>query len=401
MLAAAAALFAITAAKEAALRPSCDPSDQAVATVPAGTPVEIRFALSDGSNCYKIAATVDGKPVLGYVDGSALSSTQTFDEQRRGGASLDGISQSRAITAGFTGNVDLKNSNANAVVELLNSHQPARALEQADALLKKNPRDPNLLMMASVAAYQSDDIRRAWSYCRDALSLKEDPKVANFCGTVERESKNDKSGEKLVGMRVVLRYEDQGLPADVARSMLGMLDEEFSRISAQLGCQTEERITAVVQSREAYRATTNAAEWSGGVYDGRIHVALLEGANFGPQTRRAFAHEIVHACLANIGRFPAWLHEGLAQKLSGDTLSPAMRAQLTQIIAARGVPRLEAISQNWQTMSTQNARIAYSVALLAVDTLLDQYANYGIRNILHNPDMLARVTEGVDKTLGL
>jgi hypothetical protein len=78
-----------------------------------------------------------------------------------------------------------------------------------------------------------------------------------------------------------------------------------------------------------------------------------------------------------------------------------MRAQLTQIIAARGVPRLEAISQNWQTMNTQNARIAYSVALLAVDTLLDQYANYGIRNILHNPDMLARVTEGVDKTLGL
>jgi len=401
MIAAAAALFAITVAREAALRASCDASDQAVATVPAGTPVEIRFAVSDGSNCYKIAASVDGKPVLGYVDGSALSSTQTFDDQRRGGASLDGISQSRAITAGFTARVDLKNSNANAVVELLNSHQPARALDQADALLKTNPRDPNLLMMASVAAYQSDDIRRALSYCRDALALKDDPTVVNFCRTVERESKNDKSGEKLVGMRVVLRYEDQTLPADVARTMLGVLDEEFSRISEQLGCQTEERITAVVQSREAYRATTNAAEWSGGQYDGRIHVALLEGANFGAQTRRAFAHEIVHACLANIGRFPAWLHEGLAQKLSGETLSPAARSQLAQIIAAGGVPRLEAIGQNWQSLSTQGARVAYGVALLAVDTLFDQYADYGIRNLLHNPEMLARVTAGVDKTLGL
>lgn len=402
MIAVASALFAITVAHNAALRPSCDASDQTVATVPAGTEVEIRFAVSDGSNCYKIAATVDGKPVLGYVDGGALAGVQAFDEQRRGGASLDGMAQSRAVASGLAERVEVvKGAGYSSIVDLLKAHQPARALEDVEHLLKTKPRDPNLLMMASVAAYQSDDIRRAESYCRDALALSEDGKFAAFCRTVDREAANDKSGDKLVGMRVALRYEGQALPAEAARNMLAVLDEEFGRISVQLGCAAEERVTAVVQSREAYRATTNAAEWSGGLYDGRIHVALMEGANFGPQTRRALAHEIVHACLANIGRFPAWLHEGLAQKLSGDALGPATHAELMQRIAAGGIPKLENLQQDWSRLSAQNARLAYSLALLAVDTLMDQYANYGLRNILHNSAMLAQVTAGVDKALGL
>ncbi len=397
MIAVAGLLFAVTIAQDASLRPSCDSSDAATGKIPAGTQVEIRFAVSDGSNCYKIAATVDGKPVLGYVDGSALTDTLSFDEQRRGGASLDGIGQSQALAE------HLKES-AGDPVPLLNTHQPAKALEQIEQMLKNSPRDAKLLALASVAAYQSDDLRRASGYCRDALALTGDGQTAGFCRTVERESKEDKSGEKLVGMRVALRYEGETLPADVARSMLAILDEEFGRISEQLGCAAAERITAIVQSRDAYLKTTNAAEWSGGQYDGRIHVSMLEGRWDGKQldagTRRTLAHEMVHACLANIGRFPSWLHEGLAQKLSGDTLSAAARADLQDKIRDGAIPRLENLGQNWSRMSAQNARLAYNLALAAADALVENYANAGLRNMLRNPEMLGPATEGVDKALG-
>jgi len=397
MIAVAGLLFAATIAQDAALRPSCDGSDAAVGKIPAGTQVEIRFAVSDGSNCYKIAATVDGKPVLGYVDGSALADTKSFDEQRRGGASLDGIGQSQALA-------ERLNERAGDPVPLLNTHQPAKALEQIEQMLKNNPRDTKLLALASVAAYQSDDMRRAAGYCRDALALTDDSQTAGFCRTVERESREDKSGEKLVGMRVALRYEGQTLPADVARSMVAILDEEFGRISEQLGCAAEERITAIVQSRDAYLKTTNAAEWSGGQYDGRIHVSMLEGRWEGKQldagTRRTLAHEMVHACLANIGSFPSWLHEGLAQKLSGDTLSAAARADLQDKIRDGAVPKLENLGQNWSHMNAQNARLAYNLALAAADALLENYANAGLRNMLRNPEMLTPATAGVDKALG-
>lgn len=393
MIAVAGLLFAATIAHDAALRPSCDASDTAVGRIPAGTQVEIRFAVSDGSNCYKIAATVDGKPVLGYVDGSALADTRSFDEQRRGGASLDGIGQSRALAAHLS-------VQAGDPVLLLNSHQPAKALEQIEQMLKKNPRDAKLLALAGVAAYQSDDLRRASGYCRDALALTDDGQIAGFCRTVERESREDKSGGKLVGMRVVLRYEDETMPVDVARGMLGILDEEFGRISEKLGCTTEERITAIVQSRDAYLRTTNAAEWSGGLYDGRIHVAMWDSKHLDAGTRRTLAHETVHACLANIGSFPSWLHEGLAQQLSGDTLSAGARAEMRDRIRDGAIPKLEDLGADWSRMSPQNARLAYNLALAAADALAENYASYGLRNLLRNPGMLRSVTAGVDKALG-
>jgi hypothetical protein len=52
-------------------------------------------------------------------------------------------------------------------------------------------------------------------------------------------------------------------------------------------------------------------------------------------------------------------------------------------------------------MSTQHARLAYSLALAAVDALMERYANYGIRNILNNPGQLPAITADLDRTLGL
>jgi hypothetical protein len=373
MIAVAALLFAVTVARDAALHAACEGSDATVATVPAGTQVEVRFAVADGSNCYKIAASVAGKQVLGYVDGSALKGTDSFDDQRRAAASIDGAGQSSLV---------------------VHASEPV-----------KKPQSAQALVQAALAAYQGDDLRRAWGYCRDALTLTEDSSVAGFCHKVERESKADKSGEKLYGLRVALRYEGEALPADVARTMVTVLDDEFTRISDQLGCRADERIIAIVQSRESYLKSTNAAEWSAGLYDGRIHVPLMDGTSagkqFGPRVRRTFAHETVHACLANIGRFPAWLHEGLAQKLSGDTLSRIAKQELEERIRAGTLPKLEKMGQDWSHLSGEHARLAYNLALAAADVLVENYSNYGLRNVVRNPEMLQQVTAGIDKALGL
>ena len=122
---------------------------------------------------------------------------------------------------------------------------------------------------------------------------------------------------------------------------------------------------------------------------------------FNPSMRRTFAHEAVHACLANIGRFPAWLHEGLAQKLSGDTLSATALGELQDKIRAGALPKLEKMGQDWSHLSGEHARLAYNLSLAAVDVLVANYANYGLRNVLRSPELLQQVTVGIDKTLGL
>jgi hypothetical protein len=262
-----------------------------------------------------------------------------------------------------------------------------------------------VLLLAGLAAYRSDQLRAAIGYWKESLELTPNETLARVYERVRREAAADQSGEKLLGMHIALRYEGEALPSDTARAILSTLDEDYGRISAQLGCSSDERIVAIVQSREAYLRGTGAAEWSGGEYDGRIHIAWTEGKQVGPQMRRALAHELVHACLTGIpsgtSPWPAWLQEGLAQKLSGDQLSGASRAQLHQLAAARQIPRLEDLHQDWSQLSIDNARLAYNLALAAADALYENYSSSGIRNVVNNPQRLPQVAAELDRKLGL
>jgi tetratricopeptide (TPR) repeat protein len=383
------------------LRADCSSDAEVVATLPAGTVVSLRFAVNDGSDCYKISALVEGKPVDGYINGSALTGLEQFELERRNAP--DGSSV-RVLTPAekLQKSVALRSSDPTLqkASQLLESNQPSNALNLLQPLLK-HP-DPDALFLAGLAAYRSDHVKDALDYWKQSLAIRPDDALARFYAKVQREATADQSTQKLYGLRVVLRYEAESTRPDVAGGMVAVLDEEFSRISGQLGCRAEERIVAIVQSRAAYLKSTDAAEWSGGQYDGRIRVSLPESGVVGAETRRALAHEIVHACLTNISNnWPAWLQEGLAQKLSGDTLPASAAATLRQMAAQHSLPRLENIGQSWSRMSNQHARLAYNLALLAVDNMLERYANYGIRNILNNPDQLPAITAELDRTLGL
>ena len=399
--------FAAMAVKtdQTPLRSGCDTDDQVVASLPAGTPVELRFRLSDGTDCFKISATVGGKDVLGYVPASALSGLAQLDEDRSASASVDPSprpnQQPPAAPQYMLHTADPALAHA---AHLLNAGQPGQALEQLQAAIQHHPRDPKVLLLAGLAAYRADQLQTALDYWKQSLDISPNENLATIYEGAKREAMADRSGEKLYGAHIALRYEGEALPADTARTILATLDDTYARISAQLGCNAGERIVAIVQNRDSYLRTTGAAEWSGGQYDGRIHIAWTDGTEVGPQMRRALAHELVHACLTGIpsgsAPWPAWLHEGLAQKLSGDTLQPSVRHQLRQLAATRGLPRLENLGEDWSRMPKQTAVAAYSLALAAADALYENYANYGIRNILNNPDKLPGITADLDQKLG-
>jgi len=394
------------------LRSGCETGDQVVANLPAGTPVELRFRLSDGTDCFKISATVAGKDVLGYVPGSALTGLTQFEEDRSASGSASASvpvdasrDPNRQAVAGKTQYMLHTTDPALArAAQLLNASQPAQALEELQTAIQRHPRDPNVLMLAGLAAYRSDQLRTALDYWKQSLDIAPNETLNTVYEGAKHEAAADRSGEKLFGARIALRYEGEALPADTARAIVAMLDGDYAGISAQLGCNSGERIVAIVQNRDSYLRTTGAAEWSGGQYDGRIHIAWTDGVQVGPQMQRAMAHELVHACLTSIPSgstpWPAWLQEGLAQKLSGDTLQPAVRQQLRQLAAANAIPRLENLGQDWSRMTKQNAIAAYSLALAAADALYDNYANYGIRNVLSNPNTLPRITADLDQKLG-
>ncbi len=182
-----------------------------------------------------------------------------------------------------------------------------------------------------MAAWKSDDPQRALIYWKNSLAMTPNPDLERLYHRVEKETNGDQSTAKLYGLRVLLRYDAALVPVETARLMVAALDQEFQRVSAELGCTASERLVAIVQSRDAYHKSTDAAEWNGGQFDGRIRVPVAGGQGMDAALLRIFGHESTHACLSMMGRWPAWLQEGLAQKLSGDTMPAGLRMKLEKM----------------------------------------------------------------------
>src|SRR5271154_1475786 len=144
------------------LRSGCESEASVVASLPAGTPVEVRFRLSDGSDCFKVAATIDGKDVLGYVPASALTGLERYEKERASAASVDTLRALNPVVTETKKAVAQTGDPAlDRATQRLDANQPAQALEQVQIALRRRPRDPNVLVLAGLAAYRADQLRSA------------------------------------------------------------------------------------------------------------------------------------------------------------------------------------------------------------------------------------------------
>lgn len=394
------------------LRSGCSSDAPVVATLPAGATLKLRFAIAgEATPCYSVSTEVDGKTVSGYLPGAAMDGLETFEKSRKTANSVeistspDSSSSAPAAPPSGAGSstgdrIHIEGGRAVFYAQrLIEEGRPEEALHMLEPELQAHPKEAGLFAMAGIAAWKNQDNKQALIYWRQSLDLSPNAALENLYARVDREVKNDVSKQTIYGMRVVLRYDDVTVPAETARRMVDLVDQTYARVSSELGCTTQERIPTIVQSREAYLKTTGAAEWSGGLFDGRIHMPAAVGQQFDANTQRALAHETVHACLAMLGMWPSWLHEGMAQKLSGDVLRPEVQAQLKQLAKDGKLPKLSMLTQGWAGLDAHNAAVAYALALEAVDVLYENYHEYGVRNLMKNPERLADITADLERKL--
>ena len=436
---------------EASLRSQCSDSAPTVALLEKGALVQLRFSLAGASSqCYSVTAELNGKRVGGYLSREVLDGVDELDELRRSSASRqvvrpgplrspqppptpdiesvvpdpDDIRQGEtdeeapeaivqaveALQAGDPAAVSrilagaaIPASNRIAAVTraraLLQMTRPNEAMAALEPALKVYPEDPALLGLAGMSSFQQDRMHEALQFLRRSLQIEPNPSLQNLYRKIEREVEADSSDEQTYGMRFSLRYEGEALPEDAARTLTKEFDREINRISFQLGCRLQERVPVIVQTLENYKRSTGAAEWSGGRFDGRIHIAVPPSGEFDEHVRQTFSHEFVHACLARKGLWPAWLHEGLAQKLSGRQLGADERAQLSALNREGALPSLEKISGSWNRLGSRDAAVAYTVSLAAAQILYQDFQDYGVRNLLNDPSGLPRATQKLQKRL--
>ena len=394
------------------IRSGCATDTTVLAQLPAKTELTLRYVMAgDASPCYKVIAKLNGRSFEGYVPVDRLDGLDELNQGRKQAGSIGQSDVMRAarelplaaITSASL--VGFKSTSASRVVmaqaeEAIEMQQPAKALAILEPELIKH-RDPGLYALAGMAAWRADQATAALEYWKASLAIAPNTQLEELYKKVEREKSNDQSGEKLFGIRVLLRFDPVTVPKETARQMLTVVDRSYERVSQQLGCRTDERIVTIIQSRDAYKKGTAMAEWSGGMYDGRIHIPATNGQQMNSEAERVLAHETTHACLALTGNWPAWMHEGLAQKLSGDTLPPDVRARIQQMAKAGKLPKLEKLEGNWSRLDADHATLAYSLALAAAEEMFTHFGVDGIRNLVRNPERLDAVSAELDRILGL
>lgn len=153
--------------------------------------------------------------------------------------------------------------------------------------------------------------------------------------------------------------------------------ELFQRRPVEAG---EKKIEVVLYRAEGFDAVTGLGDWAGGVFDGtiRVPVADLRDKRRVARVRNVLRHETAHAFTHSIGgaRVPAWLNEGVAQRLE-DPANTAERVRFARARLAAGGADLISLGDltgsliGWK----ERAKItrAYDQALAFTDYLVEQY----------------------------
>jgi tetratricopeptide (TPR) repeat protein len=149
-----------------------------------------------------------------------------------------------------------------------------------------------------------------------------------------------------------------------------LLESAFWRIGKGLGAYPSDSVIVMLYTEKQFRDVTQAPEWSGGLYDGRIRVPAAGAAQSPQLFERVLVHELTHAMIASLAPrgIPAWMHEGLAQYFEGDDPAAAQR----RLNAVGVVIPLRYLEASFGRLTAEQAVVAYDQSLVVVDHILQR-----------------------------
>jgi hypothetical protein len=169
---------------------------------------------------------------------------------------------------------------------------------------------------------------------------------------------------------ILLVYDGARLEPGAERALLAALESAYAGLVQDLGSAPSHKIEVVVYAERDWKLATQAPDWSGGFFDGKVRVPAQGLTGVTPQLLSVLKHEMTHAFVAarTRGRAPVWLHEGLAQVEEGKSAAPYAAALMDAWRRAKtfDLPSLEG---SFRRFSAGQVRASYVVALAAVEML--------------------------------
>lgn len=266
----------------------------------------------------------------------------------------------------------------NLAVLYLNQSQPSAALDPLERARRIDPNSFDVAKLMGWAYYDSNKLDQAISEWNRALKLRHDPDIEHALEKVERDKAEEESYREGETTHFALKYSGTAAP-DLARGILRALEDDFRDIESQLDYTPREQISVILYTGQSFADITRAPSWVGALNDGRIRIPVQGLSGVTSDLANVLKHELTHSFInqKSHGHAPTWLQEGVAQWMEGRR-SGGDAAALVETAGQAQPPRLEMLEGSWMGLSGGAVRFAYSYALAAVETIIQ---NGGIGDV--------------------
>lgn len=225
----------------------------------------------------------------------------------------------------------------------------------------------------ALSLYRQNKLTEALEQVQAALALRQDGELLQLQAQLKQEIEVQRDYDDARTANFVVLF-DGYEHEEMKRTVLDILKDAYAGIGKELDYFPSEPVTVILYTGKDFSDVTQSPDWAGGMFgkvDGKIRLAVQGAEGQERALRRVLTHEYVHALLHALApATPMWLHEGLAQLLSGDEAVNV--AQVIPLgLLAGGFPR-----------QARLAYVAYQESLQAVQDLVDEYGMPRLRRLL-------------------
>jgi tetratricopeptide (TPR) repeat protein len=256
------------------------------------------------------------------------------------------------------------------------------ALDLVEHARRVAPDSPEAAKLAGWADYGLSRLPQAIAEWKRAQQLRPDDEVGRALEKAERDAEVETNFREGESAHFALRYSGGAAP-DLARGILGELENSFQVISSLLNYTPAEPIAVVLYTDQDFADITRAPSWAGALNDGRIRIPVQGLLTVTPQLARVLRHELGHSFISQKthGNCAVWLQEGIAEWLEGARVGDDAAA-LVAMYDRRDDPSLAALEGSWLNLPNESAHIAYAWSLAVVEGIVQAGTSVDLERLL-------------------
>jgi tetratricopeptide (TPR) repeat protein len=268
---------------------------------------------------------------------------------------------------------------------LVESGLTVAARQVLDEARVRHPGAAELLEASGRLHYDEEFLEEA---ARDLeAALRKDParapRLEPLVAKIRREQEVESAFVRNVRGPFTVKCDDAGF-ARISEAVLDLLDRIHNELEREFRVHCGRRVTVILYSREDFAAATQAREWSGGLFDGKIRLPVRNFDRAAQEIEATLRHELAHLFVLTLTqRCPLWLNEGIAQHWEGRTTDPHSRARLRERLREGRLPLAQDLPGSWVGIADRaEVALLYAHALHLTQHLVRTHGWLAVRDLV-------------------